>query len=278
MNHPSSPSGGLFGAIVKLRADALARRRRQLEVASLPRIGGMASIPSRADTLGKVVARIVPQVERLYLFLHGYDAIPDSVRHSRVIPVLAPKDTPWRTSGRFYGLSVERGPCLYFCFDDDIAYPPDYVARLAKALVRHEGNAIVGFHAHNFLPPYESYIRDRSGVAFDKRKLFESEVDELGSGTLGFVSSRLSFDPMRWKYGDMDDIMIAQEAERAGLKRIALARGRRYIRRVPGEQVESLYKRTTADEGPAVEQLRELVQLMGRKLAEAAPAPAGGKA
>lgn len=278
-NSPSLPAEpkGLFA---RLRADALERRRRRLALASLPRIGGMASIPSRAHTLGKVLERIVPQVERLHLFLHGYESIPPEARHARIVPVLAPRDHPYRTSGRLYGLGVERHPSLYFCFDDDILYPADYVERLARALVRHEGNAVVGFHAHNFVPPYQSYIRDRRGFPFMKRKLFETEVDELGSGTLGFVSSRLPMDPLSWKYGDMDDIMIAQEAVRAGLKRIALARRRHYFGRAPGTGRETLWKTVLADESRSVEQMRVLLELMGRLPAApeaeptAAPKPA----
>jgi len=35
------------------------------------------------------------------------------------------------------GLKLNGEPCLYFCFDDDILYPPDYVERMATALYRY---------------------------------------------------------------------------------------------------------------------------------------------
>ena len=260
---PTLPDAPM-SVIARLRARSVGRRRQRLEIAALPRIGGLATIPSRVDTLATVIATIAPQVERLHLFLHGFDAVPEAARHSRVVPVLASSDTPWRASGRLYGLNRESSPCLYFTFDDDIRYPADYVDRLADALVRHEGNAVVGFHAHNYRPPYASYIRDRKGFAFTKRKLFETQVDELGAGTLAFVSSRLPMDPRRWKYGDMDDIMIAQEAERAGLRRIALSRRRHYIGRARKDATGTLWKSVLADESRSIEQMRVLLQLMGR--------------
>lgn len=269
-----TPSDRRPSFLAGLRARSLARRRVRLQLASLPRIGGIASIPSRVDTLPRVLASIVPQVERLHLFLHGYDAIPEAARHARVVAVLAPRDTPWRASGRLHGLAAESRPCLYFTFDDDIVYPDDYVERLARALVRHEGNAVVGFHAHNYRPPYESYIRDRQRFPFVKRKLFEAQVDELGAGTLAFVSSRLPMDPRRWKYGDLDDIMIAQEAERAGLRRIALARGRHYIGRARRDTTGTLWKSVLEDESRSVEQMRVLLQMMGRLPPDPSPAPA----
>lgn len=274
MTAPPLPASRLPSFLFGFRARSLERRRLRLQLSSLPRIGGMASIPSRADTLPRVLASIVPQVERLHLFLHGYDAIPDAARHPRIVPVLAPRDTPWRASGRLYGLAQEPGPCLYCTFDDDILYPEGYVERLARALVRHEGNAVVGFHAHNYLPPHESYIRDRQRFPFVKRKLFEARVDELGAGTLAFVSSRLPMDPRRWKHGDLDDIMIAQEADKAGLKRMVLPRRRHYIGRARRDTTGTLWKTVLEDESRSVEQMRVLLQLMGRLPPDANPAPA----
>jgi hypothetical protein len=264
MNIRSGPLGAATRALSGVGARLQARRRRRLELAALPRIGGLSSIPSRAKDLAGVLERIVPQVERLHLFLHGYESIPPEARHSRILPVLAPKAHPYRASGKLFGLGIERLPCLYFCFDDDILYPPDYVARLARALIRHEGDAIVGFHASRFLPPHQSYIRDRRIYPFPKRLLFDTPVDELGAGTIAFASGRLPIDPVSWKYGDVDDLMLAIEAERRGLKRIALARHRKYIRRVPGKQVESLWRTVQADESRSVEQMRVLLRLMSR--------------
>ncbi len=247
---------------------ATAGRSRRSELASLPRVGGLASIPSRAADLARVLDRIVPQVERLHLFLHGYDAIPPEAQHPRIIPVLAPRTHPYRASGKFYGLSQEAAPCLYVCFDDDILYPPDYVARIARALIRHDGDAVVGFHGFRHLPPFESYIRDRRPYYFGHRLLFETQVDELGAGTMGFVSSRLPIDPPNWKYGDTDDLSIAIEAERLGLKRLSLPRPRRHLRGIRRHQPESLWQTVLEDEARSVAMMHALARLMGRLPAE----------
>ena len=259
-----NPLGAAKHWFSQLQSRATASRGRRLEVAALPRVGGLASIPSRADDLGQVLDRIVPQVERLHLFLHGYNAIPPEALHPRIIPVLAPRAHPYRASGKFYGLSQEATPCLYACFDDDILYPPDYVARIARALIRQEGNAVVGFHAFRHLPPYESYIRDRRPYYFGRRLLLETQVDELGAGTMGFVSSRLPIDPPSWKYGDTDDLSVAIEAERLGLRRLALPRPRRYLRGIRRHQTESLWQSVLEDESRSVEMMRVLARTMGR--------------
>lgn len=268
MNNRLSPVAAATAWLGALPARAAASRQRRSEVAALPRVGGLASIPSRAADLARVLERIVPQVERLHLFLHGYEAIPAEARHARIIPVLAPRAHPYRASGKFHGLTQEAAPCLYVCFDDDILYPADYVARIARALIRHEGNAVVGFHGFRHLPPFESYIRDRRPYYFGRRLFFETEVDEIGAGTMGFVSSRLPLDPPSWKYGDVDDLNVAIIAEQLGLRRLALPRPRRHIRGIRRVQAESLWQTVLADETRSVEMMRVLARVMGRLPAE----------
>jgi hypothetical protein len=241
-----------------------AGRRHKLRLGTLPRIGGMASIPSRADDLERVLARIVPQVERLYLFLHGHDAIPAAARHSRIVPVLAPADTPFRASGKFYGLLQQKGPCLYFCFDDDILYPRDYVGRMTAAICRYGGRALVGVHGSDYPGAGTSYARDRKTRPFAKRLLIDRAVDELGCGTVAFPSELLSIDPRRWPHGDMDDLMLAIEAERNGINRIAIRRHRRWLVPIRQGQPDSLWLRTLADDSRQSEELVELKVLMGR--------------
>lgn len=248
---------------MRLAAARRSDRRERLRLITLPRIGGMASIPSRAGDLEQVLARIVPQVERLHLFLHGYDAIPAAARHSRIVPVLAPLDTPWRASGKFHGLS-QSGPCLYFCFDDDILYPADHVVRLTKAILRYGGRALVGVHATDYPVPGGSYASDRKGHVFFKRRLFDRRTDELGCGTLALPSQLISFDPRRWPHGDMDDLMLAIEAERQGVPRVAIRRPRHWLVPIRQNQPDSLWFRTVADDSRQSVQLAELHRLMGR--------------
>jgi hypothetical protein len=251
---------------MKMRLAALIRsgRREHLRLGTLPRIGGMASIPTRAGDLEQVLARIVPQVERLHLFLHGYDEVPAAARHSRIIPVLAPPDTPFRASGKFYGLLQQKLPCLYFCFDDDILYPADYVERMTGAIVRYGGRAFVGVHGTSYPVPRSSYAHDRKTRHFAKRLRFDRVIDELGSGTVAFASELLHIDPRRWPHGDMDDLMLAIDAERHDIRRIVVHRRRRWLVPLQQGQPDSLWTRTLADDTRQSAQLIELQALMGR--------------
>lgn len=240
-------------------------RQRAAALRALPRVGGMGSIPGRAANLSAVLGLVLPQLDRLHLFLHGYDEIPQAARHPRILAYLMPKTHPYRESGKFYGLSQESAPCLYFCFDDDILYRPGHVERLARAIVAHGGRVMVGTYAVCFTGPASSYVHGHRSHHFRRGLMFERRVDELGSGTMGFVSSLLELDPPGWPYGDMDDLMLAIEAERNGIPRICVARPPRSAVPVGRSEPDSLYNRARADETRQVAQLQVLLELMGRR-------------
>lgn len=231
------------------------------DIASLPRIGGLASIPSRAADLAEVLGHIVPQVDRLHLFLHGYPEIPAAAVHPKIVVYLAPLDTPYRASGKFYGLTREPAPCLYFCFDDDIRYHDGYVERLAAAVQSYGGNAIVGLHGNLYGAQPVSFLKPLKTYRFQRGFALSRQVDVLGTGTVAFSSEKLRLDPISWTYGDMDDIMVAIAAERQGVPRIVIARPRRSVTPIAEKQPDSLYLRALSDASRQDEQLKILRDL-----------------
>jgi hypothetical protein len=234
----------------------------------LPKIGGMASIPTRAGDLGAVLAEILPQVDRLHLFLHGYEHLPEAARHPKIIPTLAPREHPYRASGKFHGLAQEVAPCLYFGLDDDILYRAGYVARLVRGLIRYRGRAVVGLHGVRYRSPEASFRTHRRSYMFERGLALDHAVDILGAGTVAFVSTQLPLNPPAWPHGDMDDLMLAMEAERRHLPRVALGRPPRSIVAVATNQPDSLWQSALRDDTRHTEQLRRLLALMGRR-----PAP-----
>jgi hypothetical protein len=233
-------------------------------ISRLPRIGGLASIPSRAADLEEVLSHILPQVERLHLFLHGYPEIPAAAAHPKIVAYLASADTPYRSSGKFYGLTRETEPCLYFCFDDDIRYHKGHVERLVAALRRYGGNVIVGLHGNKYRQPVNFVQADKT-YRFQRGYALPHQVDVLGTGTVGFCSENLRLDPTTWPYGDMDDIMVAIAAERQGLRRIAIARPRHSVTPISEKQADSLWVRALGDSSRQDEQLNILLGLSGAR-------------
>jgi hypothetical protein len=247
-----------------LNFSRITRSREELE--RLPVVGGMSSIPTRAADLERVLDRILPQVDRLHLFLHGYDAIPETARRRGISAYLAPADHPFRASGKLYGLLHEPSPCLYFGFDDDILYLRGHGQRLRNGLIRYGGLVIVGIHAARFSPRHRSYLRAVKVRHFAKGWPLDVLADELGSGTVAFYSAALPVDPRPWSHGNMEDLMMAVEAERRHLPRIALARPANSLVAIGEMQPDSLFHQLRRDDSAHSAVLAQLRALMGRAL------------
>ena len=222
-------------------------------------------MPTRISSLRRVLPRILPQLDRLYLFLDKYAEPPPESKHQKIICLTSQVEgLRLGPSGKLLGLTLERSPVVYAMFDDDILYPASYVQTLVRGLIRHRGRAMVGFHACRYVPPYASFLNDRIVYSFHKAMFFDRQVDQLGSGTTALLSEMLDVDPRGWPHGDMDDLMLALEAERRGIPRIALRRHRWYLRAIATDQPDSIYRRVRQDETRHAPYLAELMRLLGR--------------
>ena len=98
-------------------------------------VAGMATMPTREKTFRPAFQSIIRQVDHLYLYLDGFETIPDIVKdHPRVTATLARQEEGLHANGKFLGLVYEQQPCLYVSVDDDIYYPHNFVARLRARL------------------------------------------------------------------------------------------------------------------------------------------------
>jgi hypothetical protein len=237
------------------------RPAHESAIGGLPRIGAIATMPSRLESFRAALPAIVPQVDRLYVFLDGHAAVPDFAVDPKIIAMRSSEEGALHCSGRFLGLGRETEDCIFATFDDDIVYPPDYVATLAAALVRFRARAVVGFHGVSFAPPFGSYLRDRTICHFQAGLSHDVRVDLLGTGTAAFVASRLPLDPRRWPSGTMDDLIVSLAAEDRGIPRVALARRPRYLRAIEQNQTDSIYAATQRDESVQTSYMRTLIDL-----------------
>ena len=216
----------------------------------LPKIGGMATMPSRAATLRMALPGILAQVDRLYLYLDRQSAVPPDLASMPKLVCMLPKEgrRSLGTAGKFLALSVHPEPCLFFGFDDDIAYAPGYVALLAGALRRHHYRAIVGLHGAVYHEPLRSYVKDRAVLRFQKALRFDVVVDELGTGVMAFHSCALDIEPQRWTHPNMADLHLMIEAVRQETPRICARRPVGMATPLAEDQDDSLYRQSLLDD------------------------------
>jgi len=235
-------------------------------VRSLPLVGTIATIPARAESFVDVLPCLVPQVDRLFVYLDGHSAPPPMLKEKSKITIFRAEECGnLHASSRLLPLTFLERPCIFIIFDDDIIYPTNYVATLVEGLAERGGRALVGFHANCFKPPYRSYAKDRVNINFKEALEIDTQVDELGAGTCAFLSENLAVDPREFPHVNMDDIILAIEAERRGLPRISLRRSAGWLAKHPKPQRWNLWLDVLKDDSTETKLLAQLVSLSAVK-------------
>ena len=231
-------------------------------IARMPRVATIATMPSRIESFQKVLSAIHAQVAHVFIYLDGYAEVPSFLGGFDRITVRRAEDVGnLHASSRFLCLQDCRDPVVVVSVDDDIIYPPDYVERLVQALQRRQGKAVVGVFGRVFLPPHQSYTSDAATFHFANALDRDWHVHELGTGTSAFISSYLPLNPKDWDRNDMDDIIVATEAQARGLPRIAVARAAGWLRPHSEGQADSLWTKTLADDSEQARRMRALLSL-----------------
>jgi hypothetical protein len=192
----------------------------------LLKVGGLATMPSRASSLEKCIDSIISQVDLLYVYLDRYSEVPAVLKKYSNVMALLPAEAAkllgetkdWGATGKFIG-TLLAGDCLYFGFDDDIIYPADYSKRLGDALAKFKYRALVGIHGAVFSGAAKSYTNDRRYVHLACALEHDQVVDEIGTGTLAFRTGVFMPDFLHWPNLTMCDLTIAIDAHRMGLPR-----------------------------------------------------------
>lgn len=109
----------------------------------------LATFPVREGIFRRVIRALLPQVDRLFLVLNEYRAVPaDIAEEPRITAILPGED--YKDAGKFYFAPAPDD--IVFTVDDDIGYPSDYVARTLK-IADQVGldDKVLGYQGHVFL-------------------------------------------------------------------------------------------------------------------------------
>jgi hypothetical protein len=227
----------------------------------------MATMPTRAASLPCALHSILGQVDSLYLYLDGIDEVPAAARDDpRVVPVFS-KDVPGLgCDGKFIALVRESEPFLFVGVDDDLVYPPDYVARLAAERAAVACPCIVGVHGVRLQQPLQSYLRDRIVFHFAKACAVREPVHVLGTGTLLFDTHDIRFDPRDWSPPNVTDLQVGLEAAQRSLPLYSIAREAGYLGAIGEAQSDSLYLAMLRDDRAHTLLARRIFDLHGAHL------------
>jgi hypothetical protein len=194
----------------------------------------ISTIVWREPGLARAVASVLPQVDRLNVFLQGYSSAPACLDDPRVTILRdtdAPESAALGASAKFHWLWHDLVDGYHFTVDDDIEYPPDYVRRCVDKIDEH--GAIVGFHGMIYRRHVSSYFRDRRIWPFNKRCQSDQFVHALGTGTASWHTSTIRLTRADFAEANSCDLFLGLAAQRQRVPMLCLARPSGYLKALP---------------------------------------------
>jgi glycosyltransferase involved in cell wall biosynthesis len=206
--------------------ESLLRKNRPRSV-----LASLATIPERRAALRKVVQRLLPQVDRLRVYLNNFDEIPEFLEHPKIDFAESAVHGDLGDAGKFFWTAEDRG-YLLSC-DDDFFYPPDYVSRLLCALEAYNRSAVVGFHGILLKKKVHSYYRDRTLFHFSHGLQHDRSVHIVGSGCAAWHTDNLTLSINDFRIPNMADIWFGRICQRQEIPLTTIARKQNWLRAQP---------------------------------------------
>lgn len=157
-----------------------------------PRIFNMATFPARIYSFADAVNSILPQCDRLNIYLNQYNHIPDFLNHPKINAVLSGDEMGnLGDVGKFFRCD-QWTEGYVFTVDDKFIYPPDYASLLISKVEEYDKKAVVSCHGRILELPCTSYYnqcKEFFGLLGTVRK--DTFAHELGTGAMCFHTDTL---------------------------------------------------------------------------------------
>ena len=217
-------------------------------------IAAFASIASREGQLFNAIVSIRHQVDHVFVYLNGYPKTPSFLCRPR-IDIIHSCKAGWRGSeskfywsdaGKFYWTERD-STTAYFCCDDDIIYPQDYVEKMTEALDRHP-KSIVGVHGVRVPDRIRSYYKSIDIFAPFSHPLDEDvQAHILGTGTIAFRPSDVPLSFEEFYIPNMADIWLALQARKNNIDMWTIHRPTNWLQQQYVEGSISTFKSQSND-------------------------------
>lgn len=184
----------------------------------------IASIPSRLALLIETINSLLPQVDKVYLYLNNYSANnADGIKNidpEKIDYIIG--DNTSGDAGKFYWGDKING---FICTcDDDIIYPPDYIETIVSGIEKYKRKSIVTFHGRIFARiPVKSYYKWNKLFNCQNKIDSDSVVNVGGTGVMGWHSSTIKISMQDFPSANMADVHLSILANRNKVPIMVLA-------------------------------------------------------
>lgn len=190
---------------------------------------GMACQPQRFSNIPFILKRVLPQIDKLFVYINGGKVIPELLKNNPKI-VYELSTINKGSNMKFWGVNkIDKG--YFFCVDDDVFLAVDHVKRMIDTMQKYDNKIITCLHSHTFdftsskvwptlyIPtPFYCELKKEQRVIFP------------GTGSFGFHFPEFSFTPEdEIPYMNMDDTLVGIKAMKEKVKIYSIARPENYV-------------------------------------------------
>ena len=167
----------------------------------------IATLPEREESLKQVLDAIIPQVDKVYVGLNGYEKVPDWLRDLRGVnhEIL---DNSLGDGAKWIHTMDEPSFCI--TLDDDLICAPNFVKYMLYGLEKYGG--AVSLHGRNYANRLiQSFKRSITSVYRCLGSVEEdTKVDLLGTGCTIFDNTQIIIDSSVYEHKNMADVLFSR--------------------------------------------------------------------
>lgn len=190
----------------------------------------MASVAGRDEMVVDAVLSLYPFVDKVRVYLNGYDKVPEGLKLPRVEIARSQQYGDDGDAGKFFWVENKEFNLNLVC-DDDMMYPADYAEKMVAALARYDNKAVVGLHGILLKQPTPAYYNEKHRHV--RRFLHATDADYqvhiLGTGAILYDARTLKLSRRDFQYRNMGDIWLMQQAQAQGVPAVCIARPRNWV-------------------------------------------------
>lgn len=187
----------------------------------------LAAIPQRKKLLQQVVEGLLPQVNRLNVYLNGFGSVPKYLKHPKIVVARSQVHGDRGDAGKMFW--VEECPGYYLSVDDDILYPPDYVEKMVGAIKARGNKVVMGVHGVVLKPDFHDYVKDRTVFRFQEPLEYDKPCHLVGTGTAAWHVRGIQVTKADFPVPNMADIWLARLGQQQKVPFVTLARPKKWL-------------------------------------------------
>lgn len=195
----------------------------------------MATFPTRELIIAEAVESLLPQVDKLVIWVNGEMELPQACYHEKV-ELYWGKDVlgfDIGCAGKFAFAFEWEG--YIFTVDDDIVYPADYVEKSIAKIEEYNRECIFSYHGRITKLPITTYrsLKDMvKNCSFQQDVGKDTECHIIGTGVMFFHADTIfpKYDIMEMKHTNVSDIHFAQSMDMRGIRTIVAEHNKGWLK------------------------------------------------